>query len=85
MYWGYGWPMFWNMFFWGLLWLVFIGAGIWLLGRWLSHSMIGASHPRPDEPSAIEILNRRYARGEIDSETFEQMRDRLGAGGRKQS
>jgi hypothetical protein len=30
-------------------------------------------------PSALEILRQRYARGEIDTATFEQMRERLQA------
>ncbi|GAC1391861.1 MAG: hypothetical protein NVS4B11_16430 [Ktedonobacteraceae bacterium] len=39
--------------------------------------------PRPDDPlhqpSALEILNRRYASGEIDAATFENMRERIQA------
>lgn len=31
----------------------------------------------PFEPDAMEILRRRYARGEIDATTFDQMRERL--------
>ena len=39
------------------------------------------SDTRPDgplqQPSALEILNRRYASGEIDAVTFENMRERI--------
>ena len=33
----------------------------------------------PVQPSALEILRQRYARGEIDATTYEQMRERLEA------
>ena len=33
----------------------------------------------PTQPSALEILCQRYARGEIDATTFDQMRERLQA------
>jgi uncharacterized membrane protein len=33
------------------------------------------------QPSAMDILRQRYARGEIDATTFEQMRERLEATG----
>jgi hypothetical protein len=41
-----------------------------------------APHPFPEAPvyqqlSAIEILRQRYARGEIDVTTYDQMRERI--------
>jgi putative membrane protein len=33
----------------------------------------------PVQPSALDILRQRYARGEIDATTFDQMRERLEA------
>jgi putative membrane protein len=82
MMWGYnnGWPMFW-MAFWNLLWLVLLGLLIWALVRWLvrSPTMGGFRHPSARELDALEILRQRYARGEIDTTTFEQMCERLEA------
>ncbi|GAC1363122.1 MAG: hypothetical protein NVS2B12_33890 [Ktedonobacteraceae bacterium] len=37
------------------------------------------SYYQPQQPSAMEILNQRYAHGEIDAVTFDQMRERLQA------
>jgi uncharacterized membrane protein len=33
----------------------------------------------PVQPSALDILRQRYARGEIDAATFDHMRERLEA------
>jgi putative membrane protein len=84
---GYGWPMLW-MTLWNIIWLVVIGLAIWALVRWLMHrtaggqyhSMQGSSAPMQG-PSALEILRQRYARGEIDAETFARMREQLIASG----
>ena len=35
----------------------------------------------PVQPSSLDILRWRYARGEIDATTFDQMRERLEATG----
>jgi uncharacterized membrane protein len=35
--------------------------------------------PPTQQASAMELLRQRYARGEIDNTTFEQMRERLEA------
>ena len=82
--WGYGW---WpgallsalNTVFW----VVFFIVLAWALLRWISPyllPMIADSFDMaPADPSALEILRQRYAAGEIDAVTFEQMRERLEA------
>jgi putative membrane protein len=82
MMWGYpymGSAMAW-MAFWSVIWLVVLGVVIWALVRWASGRTPSASGPSSG-PSALEVLRQRYARGEIDSATFEQMRERLEASG----
>ena len=44
---------------------------------WLVRRLSGDSPGRPSAPSAMEELERRYARGEIDRPTYLQMRDDL--------
>ncbi|HEX8034962.1 MAG TPA: SHOCT domain-containing protein [Ktedonobacterales bacterium] len=82
MMWGY--PGYWN---WGgmlimmlssVIWVALITAVVVLVVRRLgshSTSLMGPSHA----PSAMEILEQRYARGEIDEGTFQHMRDELHA------
>jgi putative membrane protein len=84
MMWGYGfaWPGMVLMMLSGLLWLAVIGVAIWALVRWASRdaTMRGQPGATPGrEPSAMETLRQRYARGEIDTATFEDMRARLEA------
>ena len=83
MFWRYG-------FSWGGPLLTVLGMAllivllviiVWSLISWLNRKT-SASVPqdtgRPvSGPSAMEILRQRYARGEIDTATFEQMRGRL--------
>jgi putative membrane protein len=55
--------------------LAFWGAlivGLVLLVRWATGAASHAPHAPVESPR--EILNRRYARGEIDQPTFERMR-----------
>ena len=77
-------------FFWGLFpmlgtifWIALLVLLTWALIHWLTRRnapLIGY-HPIPPvyQPSAIEILNQRYARSEIDDVTYQQMRERLEA------
>jgi putative membrane protein len=81
MYWGF-WrfgPGLWLLG--GLFWIVIWALLIWGLTRWFSSRKrrmpFYLSDQPPVKPSALEILRQRYARGEIDAATFEQMRERL--------
>jgi putative membrane protein len=66
-----------------VLFLALIALAIWALLRWLSGRASGPSRPTEASPfedaSAREILEQRYARGEIDQATFERMREHLQA------
>ena len=87
MMWGYG-------FSWGGMLMMTLGSVLliallavvvcaiirWANGKTTSTSNFSTSTP-PSGPSALEILNQRYARGEIDTATFEQMRERLESSG----
>lgn len=70
-HWGDGWG--WWMVV-GWLWMI----GFWALIIWavVTLSRRGGEPPRPPEPtggpSAIEILRRRYATGELSDEEFER-------------
>ncbi len=87
MMWGYewGWPMFLWMGLGSILWIVALGLLIWALVHWLggrartSNFSPMQGPPVMQGPSAMEILRQRYARGEIDATTYEQMRERLEA------
>ena len=64
MMWGYG--MWWG----GLIWLALIGLLVWAL--------VATSRPgRPTRPTALDILEERFARGEIDAETYRSTRTEL--------
>ncbi len=76
-----------------LFWIGTVIFLCWGVGRWLGwrnrpnaiHSgyrpvdtpIRSAQSTASEEPSALEILRRRYARGEIDTITFDQMCERL--------
>lgn len=62
-----------------ILMLIFWGSLIFG-GAWLAKALFNAGQgnqsgfPAPRQPSAREILDRRYARGEISREEYEQIK-----------
>ncbi|MFR9798240.1 SHOCT domain-containing protein [Streptomyces sp. MS06] len=82
MYWdGGGWAW---MAFMPLLWIVLIGLAVWGLVRLVQNS----SHGRPDagrggptenRETPEEILDRRFASGEIDADAYAEARKHLAA------
>jgi putative membrane protein len=60
--------------FMGLFWLVLLGLIIWAVVRLLPARRDGSG---PDRESPEEILDRRFARGEIDIETYQAQRAAL--------
>ncbi len=64
--WGMGWIL--MIIFWGL-----VVVGLIFLIRWL----VGMSKTVKPEESALDILKKRYARGEINKEEFEQKKKDL--------
>ena len=68
--------------FMGLFWVVLIVAIIWLVVRLLPSNAhpchAGAvSHQIPGQESPVDILDRRFASGEVDLETYQQQRAAL--------
>lgn len=70
---GWGW---WMIFGW--VWMVIIwGLIIWAVFAVTGHLRRNDGGRSVVEPTALEILERRYARGELTHDEFEQMRNRL--------
>jgi putative membrane protein len=82
MMWGYdfGWG---GMLLMSIFWIALLVVLAWALIRWINGRTTTPVPPYtgvpPTGPSALEILRQRYARGELDTATFEQMRERLEA------
>ena len=89
MMWGYGFGWGWVLMAFGsILWIALLVVLVWALITWLNRKTSATIPPSPNAttsgPSALEILQQRYAQGEIDTNTYEQMRERLGASPRSQ-
>ncbi len=64
MIWGYG--MWWG----SLMWLILLGTLVWVVTA-------NAGTRRTQRPGALEILEERFARGEIDSDTYRSTKTEL--------
>ena len=72
---GWGWGMGFGMISMVLFWVLII-LGIVVLVRWVGGS--SASSGTPASKTALDILNERYARGEIEKPEFEEKKRALG-------
>lgn len=68
---GFGWGMGFGWVFMILFWALII-LGIIAIVKWLMRTTDGTASPPPK--SARQILDERYARGEIDQEEYAQKR-----------
>ena len=60
--------------FMALFWIVIIGLGIWLLSNLFPKNNTSSQSVESGGESAVEILQRRYARGELTKQEYESMR-----------
>jgi len=70
---GYGWGMGWGFPFMGIFFLIFFIMGIIYLIKIIS----GKDEKEMSLEQPLDILKQRYARGEIDQQTFDEMKRRL--------
>ena len=66
-------------FFWIVILALLIGVMIRRFSLRQAHRYAYTYGTPSAQPSALDILRQRYARGEIDAVTFDQMRERLEA------
>lgn len=71
--------MMWFGGWWMALWMLLFWAGLILLVVWgvRAVSSEGRGAGRPDRSTALQILEERFARGEIDRDEFEDRRSVL--------
>jgi putative membrane protein len=74
---GYGWGMNWTgWLFMGLFWALLLGVILWAVVRLLPAS---THRDQSVHDSPEEILDRRFASGELDAETYRAQREALAA------
>jgi putative membrane protein len=63
-----------------LFWVVLVAAIVWAVSRLLPGRQAPSSPSASGQEKPEDILARRYARGEIDLETYQAQRDVLASG-----
>jgi len=63
-----------GMWFFSILFWVLIIAGVVFIVKWFMDRDQDKAGSGGNEESVLDILKKRYAKGEIDRETFEQMK-----------
>lgn len=71
--WGMGW--FGGLF--ALIFWILVIVGLVFLIKWLIHMSKGGTEVKHSGSRALDILQERYARGEIDKEEFDQKKKDL--------
>jgi putative membrane protein len=61
----------------GMVWYWIIGVFILAAIIWVVSRYFGQNSPVNKSKSALDILNERYARGEIDKEEFEEKKSNI--------
>ncbi|MGH2514348.1 MAG: hypothetical protein ACRDHP_01705 [Ktedonobacterales bacterium] len=56
-----------------LFWLVVLGGITWAILRYLQRERAARMQALSDDPSAMELLRRRYVMGHLDVDAFEEM------------
>jgi putative membrane protein len=69
--------MMWFDGWWMALWMVLFWAGLILLVVWAVRAASGEGSGRAGRSRALQILEERFARGEIDRDEFEERRSVL--------
>lgn len=68
---GGGWS--WGMMFVGMVMMI----GFWVLVAWVIVTVVRRPDARPSSGDAQQILDERFARGELDADEYRQRRDAL--------
>ena len=78
MYWdhmnGWGGSM---MILWTIVWVALLGLAVWAVAQWGRGGRTTDDRPLSPPQTARDILDERLARGEIDVDEYQRLRDAL--------